>query len=644
MPGSRIPDDTRRKLYFLTVDPNGPRIGVAPAARELGISRASVYRILSGLPNHNDSIMAATKAARDKTLEIGAPRRLEELPEEAKQGLSDINVFRELYFCRRPQVWVYDASMRIVEGLQDREERTFIDMNVFPGAGKTTLGHDIICWLIAGGGTMDPAMGRALRIMIGSSTMKVATHMVSRVRRSLELRRPFWDKEQQASASRVMQVDFGRFKPDTSIGEESVWTQEQFLVAQLGSVDLYEKEPTVQAASWQSGFLGERVDLAWWDDIATTENSRTVEISEAIDAWFEDEAETRVEPGGVLTLVGQRLNPNDLHRKRLDARKELDSGEKAPYYRHIIYPAHHDEMCNGTHTQWDPAAGAGCLTDIYRLPERDWIAVRSKLNYRTVYQQEDSDPSRILVQPVWLVGGTDADGYYAPGCYDRDRGFYEWPEATGPLIDYVAVDPSAGNWWVAEWWAYQPDSEHNYLIAAKRGKIQAGDFLDWDNRRQEFRGWMDEFQSRSVELKHPIRVWVIEAVAAHRYLFQFEHFRRWMQSHPEVKVIPHQTQINKNDPELGVEGLMPGRYRTGMKHLPKKQGMEQLNYLKVKERELTTYPFSTADDTVMADWCGEWNLKKIRLLAKRQLGERAEAVKDLRLPEYLARQVHEMAF
>jgi hypothetical protein len=635
VPGTHITEEVRRKLFFLTVDINGPRVGITEASRQVKISKASAYRILNGRPN---SPRANTVGARLRANQIPAPRRYEELPTEAKAALADINVFRELYFHRRPQLWVHDAAMRLTDLVLDKTQRDFVDLNVFPGAGKTTLGHDVIAWMICGGGSLDPAFGRALRVMVGSSVLKVAVHMTARIRRSLDLRRPFYDKDQAVEAARVISLDFGRMRPDTSIGEESIWARDQFLVSQLGDVDLYEKEPTVQAASWESGFLGERVDLAWWDDIATTKNSRTIEVADALDAWFEDEPETRIEPGGVLALVGQRIGPNDLHRRRLDARMTDASGVEVPRYDHIIYPAHQDELCDDKHRQWDPAAGQGCLTDIYRLPERDWIGVRSKLNYRTLYQQEDSDPGRILVQAAWLDGGTDAQGVLTPGCMDRDRGFHEWPNDTGPLIDYVAVDPSAGNWWVAEWWAYQPESEFNYLIAAKRGKIQAGDFLDWDNRRQVFTGWMEEMQRLSRELHHPIRVWVVEAVAAHRYLFQFEHFRRWLTANTDVKVIPHQTQLNKNDPEYGVEGLMPGRYRSGMKRLPGATGLEALNYLKVKRRELTTYPYATTDDTVMGDWCGEWNLRKITMLGKRAAGKSPDVAADMKLPAYLRNQ------
>lgn len=628
----------KRRFYFLTMDPSGPRIPATAAADQVGISRATAYRLTkSSRSTSNDEA-----SDRRKLEQLPSPKSYQELSTDARAALEDFNLFSELFFCRRPSPWRYDAAMRLGE-LLATPDREFVDVNVFPGAGKTTLvTHDIPAWLIAGGFTLDPAFGRALRMMLGSRVKNVAKHFCLRLRRSLELARPFYDKDQRREAELVMAIEYGRFKPDVSIGEERIWSQEQFLVAQHGDVDLYEKEPTVQAASQESGFLGERVNLAVWDDIAVVQNSTNPDVAQATNDWFEDEAETRVEPGGLLALVGQRLSPLDLHRKRLDARVEDEDGQLIPLYKHIIYPSHHDELCTGQgHTQWTPSEAKGCLTDEYRLPSGDWIKVRSKTNYRTVYQQEDADPAKILVQPVWLEGGKDHEGFEAPGCYDRERGWMEWPDPkVGKTIDYVAVDPSAGNWWVAEWWALQPESRHNYLIQGRRKKLQASQFLDWNNEKQEFSGWMHEMQVESYTMGHPIRVWIIEAVAAHKYLFQFEHFRRWRGLFPNVVVVAHQTQMNKIDPELGVEGLMPNRYRTGMKHLPKKPGIEQLNYLRVKEKELTSYPFADTDDTVMADWIGEWNLDRIITSGRRDLGDEPRV--DFRtMPAYLRRQQHE---
>lgn len=640
MPGLQITDAQKRKFAYLAFDPTGPRMPLARAAKEAGFSKETGYRIAKGMK------AAQTEHRPDRALadELPRPKKLSELSGEARAALADINLFGEMFFARRPSPWRYEAAMRAGE-LLATEEREFIDVNVFPGVGKTTFWtHDLPAWLIAGGFTEDPAFGRALRIMLGSRVLKVSKGFVLRLRRSLDLRRPYWDKDQRVGAEFVMSLEYGRFKPDSSIGEESIWAQDQFLVAQMGDLDLYEKEPTVQAAAQDSGFLGERVNLAIWDDIAVTANSTNPDVANATNGWFEDEAESRVEPGGLLALVGQRLSPLDLHRKRLDARVESDSGEMVPLYHHLVFPAHHDRICDGEHRQWDPASSTGCLTDAWRLGERDWRKVRSKDNYRTVYQQEDSDPARILVQPVWLSGGFDpVTGLEVPGSYDRERGFHEWPQDVGPLVDYVSVDPSAGNWWVAEWWALQPESRHAYLIEGRRRKIQAGAMLDWDNAQQKFTGWMQEMQEHSYELARPIRVWVIEAVAAHKYLFQFEHFRRWKLAFPQVFVIPHQTQKNKLDPELGVEALMPTRYRSGMKHLPKARGIEALNYLRTKEKELTTYPFAETDDTVMADWIGEWNHDRIISLTRRPVGAPGPDVTDeaKTLPPYLRRQLEE---
>ena len=76
------------------------------------------------------------------------------------------------------------------------------------------------------------------------------------------------------------------------------------------------------------------------------------------------------------------------------------------------------------------------------------------------------DPGRVLVQHAWLDGTPDLDGYVGPGCFNADRGFMEWPapQDSVPLIDYVTVDPSAGNFWAIEWWCVNPVTMRRYLI------------------------------------------------------------------------------------------------------------------------------------------------------------------------------------
>jgi hypothetical protein len=636
----RITQEQKREFWFLVLDPKGPSLSLTEAARRVGISRASANRLAKGW---KQSPVVDARKAQGK---VGNPKRLELLSTDARTALADFDLFGEMFFKLRPAVWRRDAANRIVEALLDRSQRTFLDMNVFPGAGKTTLLKTVVCWLIAGGGVEDPAAGRGIRIMLGSEVQKVARHMLRNVRIPLELVRPFamYDRgsHEWIEAEFCLAVEYGRFKPDIQLGEESLWSQDQILVAQIDGTVAVLKEPTVQVASREMGFLGERVDVAFWDDLFTNKNSRTPDVAEALNTWTENEAETRVERGGVFGAIGQRVGPNDGHRKRLDARVENEAGELVPLYQHIIYPAHWDEFCDGEHRQWDGTyeIGHGCLTDEAALPVKDWIRARSKSDYETVYQQKDTDPLAVLVQDAWLDGGRDHLGEEVPGCFDRDRGFWEWPRGVGHLIDYVTVDPAAGNWWALEWWAVQPESRFNYLIEGRRAKIQAGKFLDWDNAKQEFTGWMHEVQVASIVAGHPIRVWIVEANAAHKYLQQFEHFRRWKQAFPYVVVIPHETGgWNKNDPTLGVEALMPGRYRTGMKRLPAKEGdIASLNFMRAFRKELTTYPRGETTDTVLADWMGEVNLDKIILLGRRSLREERSPDPDLKLPPYLRRQ------
>ena len=264
----------------------------------------------------------------------------------------------------------------------------------------------------------------------------------------------------------------------------------------------------------------------------------------------------------------------------------------------------------------------------------------------TVFQQLDTDPAEALVRQVWIDGGEDSDGYPAAGCFDTDRAFGEHPRDVSKLVDYVTIDPSVSRFWAIEHWAYAPETRFNYLIWGVRRQMRAGDLLDWDNRAQEFTGYMQRMQVASVAAGHPIRCWVVESNSAHRYLLQTDTYRRWRRRWPQVAVIPHETQGNKLDPTKGVQ-ILSMRYKTGMKRLPRMagQGPEGPAYLREKIRELTGFVPGRVSkhrswDTVMSDWIGEFNLPRIVQAAKRGPGQ--PMLVDHHLPAYLRRQQHEV--
>jgi hypothetical protein len=426
---------------------------------------------------------------------------------------------------------------------------------------------------------------------------------------------------------------FGRFKPQQP---GLPWAANEFIVEQLEDVDLSEKEPTVQAASYQTGFLGERVELFVWDDLVTTATTRNVEVRDSLSSWYEDEAETRLEPGGVGLLVGQRLGPDDLYRNRLDVTSLDDDGEQRRKYAHIVWPAHDEATCDGTHRQVGDRGG--CLLDAQRLPwaELQAQAQSSPRKFRVLYQQLDVDPVGALVSDEWLTGGTDREGFEAPGCWDTNRKFLDWPEGVGRLVNYVTVDPSAGNWWAVQWWAVSPEEPHvRYLIRGLRSKsFTAGDLLQF-NADNRLTGLMEEWQQLSHKLGHPITTWIIEANSAFKLLLQYAHFRSWRDKW-NVRVIPHRTAWNKEDEQIGVEALLPNLYRYGLKRIPRSSSdIEAVGFSEALRKELTTYPEGATTDLVMADWFGEVHMRTILHSDERR---EVQIQDDFALPPYLRKQ------
>jgi hypothetical protein len=60
----------------------------------------------------------------------------------------------------------------------------------------------------------------------------------------------------------------------------------QIVVSQLGTSDLSDKEPTLEGVSRETAFLGERTNVALWDDVETS-GVVTPEARAALRAWWE---------------------------------------------------------------------------------------------------------------------------------------------------------------------------------------------------------------------------------------------------------------------------------------------------------------------------------------------------------------------
>jgi transposase len=574
------------------------------------------------------------------------PKLPHELSDEARLALDDFEYWRWRYMGRRSRPWQVEAAHNTVEWLLSDQTELMV-VNVAPGAGKSTLYTcDLPLWLIC--------RDRTIREFLGHRTVVEAEKYARRMRRALERTRPLPPDPSQGrdeAADGCLAQDYGRFKPRTG----DVWRADEFTV--LAEFDgeesiIEDKEATVTAKGMGTEFLGMRSEFVCWDDLITNRILNSAEQMEAQRIWWDNEAVTRVEPGGCLILVGQRMGPEDLYRHCLDERIPPDDADDAVLetmsvedydewlseqgtsrYKHIVFPAHFEDRCTERHalTNEEIEAGAtlddlaypnGCLLDPVRIPWKKGansirtIRANNETKYRVQYQQEDTDPDSVLVPKLWIEGGIDKDGAVYPGCLDKFRGLCEIPKGlSAPVVSVACADPSPTQYWGIQWWLYHPASEQRFLVDLIRKRMGANEWLDWNENSREFYGIAHDWQARSKELGFPITHWIFEKNAAQQFVLQFDHVHRWMRKFG-VQIIGHTTTIRKQDEEYGIQ-MLRDRYRLGNVRLPYLISDKAYFSSPAKTasdfliREATTYPQAITTDCLMAQYFLEYNLPTI---------------------------------
>jgi hypothetical protein len=582
-------DLNRWRTYF---DARNTGVGVEQSARKARLSASAAYRF-----ERNDPTSGGLEAAATLGVTTVAGNLVDTpLSAEALKALDDFAYFRLRYFGRLSTPWQERAAYEILRHLQT-DDREYVVMNEPPGSGKSTLfTHDIPCWLIA--------RDRTIRIQIGSRTERQARMYVGRMKRSLERDAPLRaDADSLARGSAFdavacLQDDFGAFKPE---GRSEMWRAESLVVRQLDGIALDDKEATVSAWGQDSGFLGGRFDLVLWDDLVDRKNVKTEESRETIREWWDTEAETRLEPGGLLILQGQRIALNDLYRYCLDKK----TVEETPKYSHIVYKAHDESLCTEDHSNPKPWP-EGCLLDPYRIPWKmlQTIQHNNPRTFAVMYQQEDGDTVGGLVDPSWIFGGTDTDGYHAPGCLDKERSIGEVPAhlLDGNGWSFVTVDPSPTEFWGVIWWVYDPESNNRYAIDVIKRRMNPEQFLSIDFDTMEWSGLLVDLYEQANSYGCPISHVIFEINAAQRWFLSQPHAQKWMQMTGQV-FVPHTTSVNKADPKFGLESI-GDLFRQGFIRLPWQNPASRLKSNNLIE-EATRYPDGDTTDLIMSVWFGK---------------------------------------
>lgn len=634
--GDRIPPPQRTKFWKLVSE--GWQI--VDAAEQSGISyTVAKAMVKERFPHGAPQTIAPQKAANTSAHILLSPLTIAELSPIARDCLDDFGKFRFRYFGRKSSPWQEDAANVCKEKLATPLKEYGV-VNCPPGSGKSTLfTHDIPAWLTC--------RSRSIRGFIGSSTQTIANSYTGRLRSTFARKVPMQAKSEDLAlglavdAVTTLVAEYGNFNPNIPDPIGAPWTRSQFTVAQYGEILTDEKEATWTAFGRDTGFLGWRVNFIVWDDLVVMRRLKTLEMIEADRVWFVNEAITRLEPGGLFILQGQRLGPEDLYRYALDMPSGYDLsdeyddifelGDEQAYqdkkFFHIKYKAHYEEHCIAhqdptTHSRralpYKPDGTGGCLLDPQRLSWRELKAVKAQplSNFDVVYQQDDVDPSQVLVPKHWINGGMH-EGESYPGCYDLDRSANQVPRTQGRRLSVITVDPSPTKFWAVQHWMYvQPPHAKTrqdkimglrYLINQLWEPMGGNDLLDWYIDKQKWDGLLEQMWQVTKRLGIPYTYLIVEQNAAQRFLLQYDWFKRWAQ-YRSVSIIPHDTNKNKTDPEFGVD-VIANHYRFGRVRLPgTPQGKTTSQPL---VDQVTHYPDSVYNDCVMAHWFFEHKLPRL---------------------------------
>lgn len=330
----------------------------------------------------------------------------------------------------------------------------------------------------------------------------------------------------------------------------------------------------------------------------------------------------------------RRITPRDLAKaQRLAPQKYGEPGAviepsrvQHKVYRYVKFPAHDEEKCPAP-TSLKTLDHIDCVLDPKRFKWRDLMRAKESnpRKFNLTYQQLDESTEDNLIQEVWLTGGTDDRGIVYPGCFNYGRRLLEIPphlEETHMTVDgstYIpkqdcysiaTVDPSAVNYWSIQWWVWDERNDKDYLVDILRARLSADSFLSYSTVKREYHGVMDRWQQRSVDMGWPISLWIIESVAAQRYLFQHTWVNEWMKE-KAVNIKGHETSSTKADEEYGIQILRP-RYRTGSVDLPYTQDdMRTRAAVSEFKQELVEWPDGPTDDMVNGHWFLEANRYKL---------------------------------
>lgn len=421
---------------------------------------------------------------------------------------------------------------------------------------------------------------------------------------------------QQMEENTLLIKDFGRFKPENV--QAGMWSPGEGQIRVAGS-NIKIGWTLVSRGGGQQ-IQGFRADRIITDDLVDPKrNVETKDVRDKLFDWYQGIVDSRLNPGGIETVVGTRWHPDDLY-GRLTAIKH-DNGD--PMYRHINFPALRDPHTGEPSLEddalplWphpvelnesDPCKGRMCR----RCRSRkflDWKRTKIGVHsFMQTFQQIPVPPGSAWVSPeAW------------EGCLDKERPFGTPTEPPEGYVRVLSIDPTAGGPGFAAWIV---------MDLPKWGEDFEASLVFW-NRETYF--------GRPKLLAECKRIFK-ELAPVHFCIIEFNTPSYALKEDPDLKALcaqynvllqPHTTQASNKSSEIGVNTLSVD-FEAGRIRIPAAPGHDNGKYLAPFKNEILTMPVGETTDFFMALWFAKAQRKALRRWTVAQ-----EYSNDWNLPAHL---------
>lgn len=371
------------------------------------------------------------------------------------------------------------------------------------------------------------------RVIIVSATQALASKMVYGIQQRLT--HPRYSKLQIA------------FAPAEGFnGPNSTWRQDM-VYFDSEARDGIEKDPNIQALGFGGQIYGSRASIIVCDDVTTLKEAHTHDKQRS---WLNQEAITRLGPGGRLIIAGTRVAAVDLYSELRNPDNYTDGESPWTYLSQPAVLEYADDpkdwvtLWPHSDRPWGGIDPVQLANGYYPRWDGEHLAKRRRLMgderiWGLVYQQQDVGEDAIF--PAKEVRAC-VNGRRNHGLMDGDNQYHERPEGMNGLYTVCSMDPAMAGETAAITMAVDIKTGKRFVLDATRLRAPTPQQM-----RQVIYDWTDKYKPQC---------WVIEKNAFQLFLTRDEEIRIYL-ANRGCSMQEHYTSNNKIDPDFGVASLAP---------------------------------------------------------------------------------------